>query len=98
MRTKVEKLLPSSTDPSKVGSVVLGDGGPTLPADFVVMGVGVAPATKFLKDSGFELERDGGIVVDEFLRVKGFDDIYAIGSYCQLTFGLVYETNTFIFR
>ena len=88
MQTKVSKILPSSEDANAAGAVVIGED-EKLEADFVVMGVGVAPATKFLKDSGFELERDGGIVVDEFLRVKGFDDIYAIGSYCQLTFGLV---------
>ena len=80
MRTKVEKLLPSSSDPSKVGSVVLGDGGPTLPADFVVMGVGVGPATGFLKESGFELQRDGGVLVDEYLKVVGKENVYAIGD------------------
>jgi len=54
--------------------------GQTLPSDFVIMGVGVAPATSFLKDSGIPLERDGGIKVDEYLRVPGFDGIYAIGD------------------
>ena len=82
MQSKVAKLLPSESDPSSVGAVVLGDGGPTLPADFVVMGVGVAPATGFLKDSGFALERDGGVRVDEYLRVSGLDgSVYAIGAF-----------------
>ncbi|EJD06730.1 flavo protein [Fomitiporia mediterranea MF3/22] len=81
MRSKVSKLLPSEADPSVVGAVVLGDGGPTLPADLVIMGVGVAPATGFLKDSAFSLERDGGVRVDEFLRVVGQGDgVYAIGD------------------
>jgi len=44
------------------------------------MGTGVGPATSFLKDSGFELEKDGGIAVDEYLRVKGHQHIYAIGD------------------
>ena len=80
MRAKVEKLLPSDTDNNSVGAVVMGGDGPTLAADFVIMGVGVAPATKFLKESGFTLERDGGVLVDEFLRVKGQEqNIYAIG-------------------
>ncbi|KAI5122548.1 hypothetical protein M0805_005275 [Coniferiporia weirii] len=81
MQSKVEKLSPSQTDAAVVGAVVLGDGGPTLPADVVVMGVGVAPATGFLRDSGFTLERDGGVRVDEFLRVSGLGgSVYAIGD------------------
>ncbi|KAL5485940.1 AIF1 [Sanghuangporus weigelae] len=81
MKAKVAKLLPSESDQSVVGAVVLGDGGPTLPADFVIMGVGVAPATGFLKDSGFTLERDGGVRVDEFLRIQGQNEnVFAIGD------------------
>ena len=83
MSSKVSKLVPSSTDPSAVGSVVVaGPSGEetTLEADFVVMGVGVGPATKFLKDSGWELERDGGVRVDEYLRVVGKENVYAIGD------------------
>jgi NADPH-dependent 2,4-dienoyl-CoA reductase/sulfur reductase-like enzyme len=47
------------------------------------MGVGVAPATQFLKGSGIELERDGAVKVDKFLRVRSGKDtknIYAIGD------------------
>ena len=48
------------------------------------MGVGVAPATEFLKQSdGFPIEaiqRDGGIAVDEYLKVRGLEDVYAIGD------------------
>lgn len=44
------------------------------------MGTGVSPATGFLKESGFSLEKDGGIAVDEQLRVKGERNIYAIGD------------------
>ena len=80
MSSKVEKIVPSASDDSSAGSVTIGDGGPTLEADFVIMGVGVAPATGFLKESGFKLERDGGVLVDEFLRVQGQKDIYAIGD------------------
>lgn len=83
MSSKVSKFIPSTSDPSIVGSVVVtGSSGEetTLEADFVVMGVGVAPATKFLKDSGFELEKDGGVKVDEYLRVLGKDNVYAIGD------------------
>jgi apoptosis-inducing factor 3 len=80
MQTKVAKIVPSESDASSAGAVVLGDGGPTLLADVVIMGVGVAPATGFLKESGFTLEKDGGVLVDEYLRVKDLDGVYAIGE------------------
>ena len=81
MLSSVEKIVASETNPEVVGGVVVN--GTTLPADFVIMGVGVAPATKFLKGSGIEVEKDGGIRVDRYMRVKtGKDtkDVYAIGA------------------
>jgi NADPH-dependent 2,4-dienoyl-CoA reductase/sulfur reductase-like enzyme len=84
MQSKVSKILPSTSDSSLAGSVIVqGPSGDetTLEADFVVMGVGVGPATKFLKDSpGWELERDGGVRVDEYLRVVGKEHVYAVGD------------------
>jgi apoptosis-inducing factor 3 len=79
MQTAVEKIIASSDPESKLATGVVVNG-QTLPADFVIMGVGVAPATGFLKDSGIKLERDGGIKVDEYLRVPGLDGVYAIGK------------------
>ena len=54
--------------------------GKVLSADLVVMGVGVRPATDYLKASGWELEKDGSVKVDELLRVPGRGDVYAIGD------------------
>lgn len=85
MQSKVKEIVPSESDGLSVGAVVI-DGGPTLPADVVIMGVGVAPATGFLKDSGFKLESDGGVLVDEYLKVKGLDNVYAIGDISFLIF------------
>ena len=59
----------------------MGDGGPVLQAVVVIVGVGVAPATEYLRASGFNLERDGGIAVDEYQRVSGVPDVRAIGEY-----------------
>jgi NADPH-dependent 2,4-dienoyl-CoA reductase/sulfur reductase-like enzyme/nitrite reductase/ring-hydroxylating ferredoxin subunit len=81
MSSKVEKIVPSEENPNLAAGVVVN--GTTLPCDFVVMGVGVAPATQFLKGSGIETEKDGGVRVDEFLRVKTGKDtknVYAIGD------------------
>jgi hypothetical protein len=78
LEAQVDKLVPSEADPAAVGGVVVG--GHTIAADVVVMGVGVSPATEFLKASGLPLEDDGGVVVDELLRVKGQQDVFAIGD------------------
>ncbi|KAH7927971.1 hypothetical protein BV22DRAFT_1031309 [Leucogyrophana mollusca] len=78
MQSSVEKIVPSESDSSLASGVVVN--GQTIPADFIVMGVGVAPATEFLKQSGFTLEKDGGLKVDQFLKVQGHDDIFAIGD------------------
>lgn len=82
MSSKVDKIVPQEGNPNLAGGVVVN--GVTLPADFVIMGVGVAPATEFLKGSGIPLERDGAVKVDEYLRVKGLpagvQDVYAIGK------------------
>ena len=86
MQSSVSKLVPSSSSPSNVGSVIVkGPSGQeeTLPADAVVMGVGVAPATEYLKASpGFEsaVDKTGAVTVDAFLRVKGVSDVYAVGD------------------
>lgn len=64
--------------------------GETLSADVIIMGVGARPATDYLKTSGWELERDGSVKVDELLRVPGHADVYAIGdiaTYPQLLSG-----------
>jgi len=44
------------------------------------MGVGVSPATGFLQNSGITLEKDGGVRVDNLLRVPGVRNVYAIGD------------------
>jgi len=81
MLSKVEKIVASASNPELAAGVVVD--GTTIPADFVVMGVGVAPATEFLKGSGIELEKDGGVRVDKYMRVKTGKDtkhVYAIGD------------------
>ncbi|HKU37765.1 MAG TPA: FAD-dependent oxidoreductase, partial [Polyangiales bacterium] len=53
------------------------DDGTNLAADFVVMGVGVAPRTVLAEQAGLTVER--GAVVDEQLRTSA-PDIYAAGD------------------
>src|SRR6185436_12311904 len=53
------------------------DDGSTLPAELVVMGVGVRPLTALAEAAGLTVEK--GVVVDEFLRTSA-PDIYAAGD------------------
>ncbi len=54
--------------------------GETLPADLVVIGIGAAPATAWLEDSGIQLNlRDGGVVCDETLKTS-LPDVWAAGD------------------
>ena len=63
----------------KVGGVEL-KSGELLPADFVVVGIGVRPATDFLAGSGLTLNgRDGSVQVDSELRTN-LPDIYVAGD------------------
>jgi NADPH-dependent 2,4-dienoyl-CoA reductase/sulfur reductase-like enzyme/peroxiredoxin family protein/TusA-related sulfurtransferase/rhodanese-related sulfurtransferase len=48
-------------------------------ADMVVLAIGVAPDTAFLKDSGLELGLKGHIIVNEKMQT-GKDGIYAVGD------------------
>lgn len=80
MNASVDKAEPSNDDPSKVGAVVLKDG-TSLPADLVILGVGVAPSTEYLKENSIaKLEDDGSLKTDENFSVVGFKDVYAIGD------------------
>ena len=85
MSAAVEKATPADADSSRVGAVHLGDG-TTLPADIVIEGVGVAPATEFL--DGFTREKDGSLRTDEQFVVQGLPDghrpsdkaVFAVGD------------------
>ncbi|KAN0113037.1 hypothetical protein V8E51_005988 [Hyaloscypha variabilis] len=76
----VEKAVASKSDPSKVGAIEL-KGGESLPADLVILGTGVGPATLFLKENkAVELQKDGSLKTNEHFAVSGLKDVYAIGD------------------
>jgi 3-phenylpropionate/trans-cinnamate dioxygenase ferredoxin reductase subunit len=60
----------------RVGRVRTGHGR-LIECDFVVVGLGIEPATELLADTGAEI--DNGIVVDEYCRT-GVEGIYAAGD------------------
>lgn len=77
----VEKATPSDSNPSSVGAVHLQDG-TVLPADVVILGVGVRPATDFLRqNAAITLEKDGSIATDAHFAVPGLEEsVFAIGD------------------
>ena len=83
MKAGITKIQGSGAAESVV--IKLEDGSEkTLPAQIVLLGVGVAPATEFLKDSkGFPaLAKDGSVHVNADLSVKGLEGkgVYAAGD------------------
>lgn len=57
--------------------------GASLPADMVVLGIGVRPEAALAKQAGLKVGTTGGIQVDETLRTSD-PDIYAIGDAIQV--------------
>jgi NADPH-dependent 2,4-dienoyl-CoA reductase/sulfur reductase-like enzyme len=64
--------------PDGVRGVRLSDG-TELPADLVLVAVGVAPRVELAHAAGLELSDDGGVVVDAGLRTAA-PDVYAVGD------------------
>ncbi|MGB2822225.1 MAG: FAD-dependent oxidoreductase [Phycisphaerae bacterium] len=71
--TKVERF----EGDGRVSAVVAG--GATLPADMVILGVGVRPNVKLAQDAGLEIGSTGAIKVDERMCTSD-PDIYAAGD------------------
>jgi NADPH-dependent 2,4-dienoyl-CoA reductase/sulfur reductase-like enzyme len=65
---------------TKVVTAVILKNGERLDADLVVVGVGVKPATDFLK--GVTLHKDGGVIVDEHMRVPPVSSFQTLKVIC----------------
>ncbi|MGN0596005.1 MAG: FAD-dependent oxidoreductase [Ruminiclostridium sp.] len=61
---------------NEVSSVTTASG--EIPADLVILSVGIRPATAFLEGTGIETEK-GAIVVDQYQKTS-LEDIYAVGD------------------
>jgi NADPH-dependent 2,4-dienoyl-CoA reductase/sulfur reductase-like enzyme/rhodanese-related sulfurtransferase len=88
LATKGVTLLLGQTaegfEPTPGGLAVRLKSGQRLPAQLVVVGVGVRPENKLALDAGLEVGPRGGIRVDEHLRT-GDPDIYAVGDAIEIT-------------
>ncbi len=70
--------------PADKGVNVTTQSGKSIPADLVIMAIGVRPATAFLADSGLKLGERGHIIVDNQLRTNA-PDVYAVGDAIAVT-------------
>lgn len=61
------------------GITVFLKSGKTIPADMVLLSIGVRPATALAKDTGLKIGEAGGIWVNEYLETSE-KDIYAVGD------------------
>ena len=76
MRVLTSTSLLGITGSGKAEGVATDAG--TLPADLVVVAIGVRPATGFLQGSGLAMVK-GALVVDEYMQTN-LPDIYAVGD------------------
>lgn len=72
------EVLTEETVASVHGSTLTTGSGRTLEADVVVAGLGIVPNVELAATAGLEV--DNGIVVDEYGRVGGRDDVFAAGD------------------
>ncbi|KXS22367.1 hypothetical protein M427DRAFT_50697 [Gonapodya prolifera JEL478] len=91
MESVTERYEPSSANPKIVGAVIIKGTNERLPADLVVLGVGVRCATDFLKSSGIPLERDGSVIVEDSMKVPGVDGVFAVGDIARYAYHLTGE-------
>ncbi len=88
--TAIEEPIPAEDDapaePQQGVEVVLSDG-TRLPADVVLMSVGVRPASSLAADAGLDLGTNGAIKVDASLRTSD-PHIWAVGDAIEVTHGV----------
>ncbi|HPR18905.1 MAG TPA: FAD-dependent oxidoreductase, partial [Candidatus Cloacimonadota bacterium] len=80
------KVVEIEGENGKVSGVLLSDGS-TIKADIVIASIGYVPNTQLAKDSGFQLNNNQAIVVDQYLRTT-VKDVYAVGD-CSSTSGFI---------
>jgi NADPH-dependent 2,4-dienoyl-CoA reductase/sulfur reductase-like enzyme/rhodanese-related sulfurtransferase len=83
---QAEKLL---VDGGMVKGVRLKDG-EELPADVVLVSIGVRPNTKLAVDAGLTIGASGAIAVNEFMQTNDVD-IYAVGDAGEVVYGVTGE-------
>jgi NADPH-dependent 2,4-dienoyl-CoA reductase/sulfur reductase-like enzyme/peroxiredoxin family protein/rhodanese-related sulfurtransferase/TusA-related sulfurtransferase len=58
--------------------------GKNIPADIVILSIGVRPENKLIKEAGLKIGEKGGICVNEYLQTDD-ENIYAVGDAIEFT-------------
>ena len=83
IKNKVELHLGASAQEITESTVVLSNG-VVLPAEMIILAIGVRPDIKLAKEAGLTIGTRGGIDVDDFNRTSNLD-IYAVGDVAEKT-------------
>lgn len=83
IKNHVELYLGASAQQITESTVVLSNG-VVLPAEMVILAIGVRPDIKLAKEAGLTIGTRGGIDVDDFNRTSN-PDIYAVGDVAEKT-------------
>jgi NADPH-dependent 2,4-dienoyl-CoA reductase/sulfur reductase-like enzyme/rhodanese-related sulfurtransferase len=83
IKNKVELHLGASAQEITESDVVLSNG-VVLPAEMIILAIGVRPDIKLAKEAGLTIGTRGGIDVDDFNRTSN-PDIYAVGDVAEKT-------------
>lgn len=78
--TKITEALPGCVMLSPSGGSTEGRRDEKCDADVVLWGGGVKGPSIFSKLNNIELDKRGRVATDEFLRVKGFKNVFAVGD------------------
>lgn len=81
---------------TKSGLTVMVKDREPLPADVVILSIGVRSDTRLAKAAGLEIGKAGGIFVNEFLQTSN-PDIYAVGDVIEFNCPITHKpSNTFL--
>lgn len=83
LKNNVELHLGTSAKEITESSVILSNG-VVLPAEMIILAIGVRPDIKLAKEAGLTIGTRGGIDVDDFNRTSN-PDIYAVGDVAEKT-------------
>ncbi len=67
---------------NKTTDVILADG-TTINSDIILLAIGIRPNSELARDAGLELNKRGGVVVDEYLKTSD-ENIYALGDVIEV--------------
>lgn len=64
-------------------SAVVLENGEIIPCDMIILSIGIRPQTSFLNDSGIQMNKRGGVIVNRYMETS-IKDIYAAGDIVEV--------------